>query len=214
MREGGSRRRCIATGETHDRSSLLRFVVGPGGELCPDVSSRLPGRGLWLCPRRDIVETAVKRRLFARAARQAVTTPPGLADRVEGLLAQRCCEVMGLARRAGVAVAGFEKVRSAVSSRKATVLLMALDGAEGGRQKMRGIGRCLPIVIALTAAEMGAVFGREHVVNAAIGDDPLGSRLIAIAEKLAGFRSGAIVDRGTEAGCDWSARLDSGIGAR
>jgi ribosomal protein L7Ae-like RNA K-turn-binding protein len=115
-------------------------------------------------------------------------------------LAQRCCEVMGFARRAGVAVAGFEKVRSAVSSRKATLLLMALDGAEGGRQKMRAIGRYLPIVVVLTAAEMGAVFGREHVVNAAIGDDPLGSRLIAMAEKLAGFRSGAIVERGTEAG--------------
>jgi uncharacterized protein len=200
MQKGGSRRRCIATGEIHDRSSLLRFVVGPGGELCPDVNSRLPGRGLWLCPRRDIVEAAVKRRLFARAARQAVTTPPELADRVEALLAQRCCEVMGLARRAGAAVAGFEKVRSAVASRKATVLLLALDGAEGGRQKIRAIGRYLPVAIVLTAAEMGAIFRREHVVNAAIGDDPLGGRLIAIAEKLAGFRPGAIVDRGSKAG--------------
>jgi uncharacterized protein len=200
MCEGGSRRRCIATGEIHDRSSLLRFVVGPGGELCPDVTSRLPGRGLWLRPRRDILETAVKRRLFARAARQAVTTPPGLSDRVEALLAQRCCEVMGLARRAGVAVAGFDKVRSAVSSRKAVVLVLALDGAEGGRQKMRAIGRELPIAIALTAAEIGAIFGREHVVNAAIGNGSLGSRLIAIAEKLAGFRSGAVVDRVTEPG--------------
>jgi uncharacterized protein len=115
-------------------------------------------------------------------------------------LAQRCCEVMGLARRAGAAVAGFEKVRIAVSSRKATVLLLALDGAERGRQKLRAFGRDVPIVIVLTAAEMGAVFGREHVVNAAIGEYPLGSRLIAIAEKLAGFRFGAIVERGTEAG--------------
>jgi len=129
-------------------------------------------------------------------------------------LAQRCCEVIGLARRAGVAVAGSEKVRSAVGSRKATVLLIALDGAEGGRRKLRAFGRHLPIVIVLTAAEMGAVFGREYVVNAAIGADPFGSRLITIAEKLAGFRSDAIVDRGTDAGAGWSARLDSGIGAR
>ena len=200
MHKGGSQRRCIATGEIRDRSSLLRFVIGPSGELCPDVVSRLPGRGLWVCPRRDILETAVTRRLFARAARQAVTAPPRLADRVEALLAQRCCELVGLARKAGVAVAGFEKVRSAVSSRKVAVLLLALDGTEEGRRKMRAIGRDLPVAIALTAAEMGAVFGREHVVNAAIGDDPLGGRLIAIAEKLAGFRSGAVVDRGTEPG--------------
>ncbi len=99
-----------------------------------------------------------------------------------------------------MAVAGFEKVLSAASSGKAAVLLFALDGAEGGRRKIRAIGRDLPMAVVLTAAEMGAIFGREHVVNAAIGDGALSRRLIAIAEKLAGFRSGAVVDRGTEPG--------------
>jgi uncharacterized protein len=198
MRDVGSHRRCIATGEIRDRSSLLRFVVGPNGEICPDVAACLPGRGLWLWPSRDILETAVKRRLFARAARGPVATPPGLADRVEALLVQRCCEMIGLARRAGEAVAGFEKVLSAATSGKAALLLFALDGADGGHRKIRAIERNLPIAIVLYAAEMGGVFGREHVVNAAIAGNVLSKRCIAVAEKLAGFRSGAIVDRGTE----------------
>jgi uncharacterized protein len=205
MPDTGSHRRCIATGEIRDRASMLRFVVSPGGEICPDVTARLPGRGLWLRPSRDILETAIKRRLFARAARRPVATPPGLADRVEALLVQRCCEMIGLARRAGEAVAGFEKVLGAASSGTAALLLFALDGAEGGRRKIRAIGRNIPIAIVLHAAEMGPVFGREHVVNAAIGGEALSTRLIAVAEKLAGFRSGAIVDRGTE---------PSGVGRR
>ena len=189
-----SHRRCIVTGELHDRSSLLRFVVGPNDEVVVDLASRLPGRGLWLTPRRDILERAISRRLFARFAHRAIMTPPGLADRIEGLLVQRCFEMIGLARRAGFAVAGFEKAREAVRMGKVGLLFRALDGAGGGR-RICALGRGPPIAIVLTATEMGAIFGRDHVVNIAIGDGRLSDRLIAVAQKIAGFRPGAVIDR-------------------
>jgi uncharacterized protein len=192
----------------------LRFVVGPSGELVADAAAELPGRGLWLTPRRDIVEHAVAKRLFARAARQTVAVPPGLADRVEGVLARRCCDTIGLARRAGLAVAGFEKVCEAVRAGKAALLLSALDGAEGGRGKIRALGRNLPLARVLTAAEIGAVFGRHHVVHVAFGGGRLSRRLIADAEKIAGFRSGAVIDRGVGHSAVRPARQDGGIGSR
>lgn len=198
MNAVGSQRRCIITGEVRDRSNLFRFVIGPGGELVPDVASHLPGRGLWMIPRRDIIESAPPRRLLARLAHRSVIVPPGLADRVEALLVQRCLDMVGLARRAGLAVAGFEKVCDAVRTGKVGLLILALDGAEGGRRKVRAAGRGLPAAIVLTAAEMGAIFGRDHVVNIAIGLGRLSGRLIAIAEKITGFRPGAVVDRGVE----------------
>jgi uncharacterized protein len=207
-------RRCIATGEICDRSSLLRFVVGPNGELVADMASRLPGRGLWLTPRRDILERAIARRLFARSAHRAIITPAGFADRVETLLVQRCVDGIGLGRRAGLAVAGFEKSCEAVRTGKASLLLLALDGAEGGRRKMRALARGLPVAIVLTAAEMGAIFGRDHVVNIAIGDGRLSGRLIAVAEKIVGFRPGAVIDRGVEPAPGRSAWQDSGVGSR
>ena len=209
-----SQRRCIATGEIHDRSSLLRFVVGPNGELVADVASRLPGRGLWLTPRRDLLESAIARRLFARSARRAIITPAGFADRVEALLVQRCMDAIGLGRRAGVAFAGFEKTCEVLRTGKATLLLLALDGAEGGRRKIRALRRGLPVAIVLTAAEMGTIFGRDHVVNIAIGDGRLASRLIAVAEKIAGFRPGTVVDRGSEPAPAARHLEDSGIGFR
>jgi uncharacterized protein len=172
---------------------LLRFVVGPDGEIVPDVAARLPGRGLWLTPRRDMVERAVAKRLFARAARRPLEVPSGLADRIEALLAARCRDGLGLARRAGLAVGGFEKVREAVLAGRAAVLFEAIDAAAGGRRKMGALGRGLPIVIALTAAELGAAFGREQVVHAAVRAGALGVRLLADATKLAGFRAGAAV---------------------
>ena len=47
-------RRCLATGETLPKSSLIRFVVAPGDAAVPDLAERLPGRGLWISARRDV----------------------------------------------------------------------------------------------------------------------------------------------------------------
>jgi uncharacterized protein len=197
-----------------DRATLLRLVLGPGGELVPDVAARLPGRGLWLTPRRDIVDRAVTKRLFARAARQPVAMPPGLADRIEALLVRHCCDLIGLARRAGLAVAGFEKVRAATGGGKSALLLAALDGAADGRRKLRALRRDLPLAIVLTAAELGAAFGREHMVNASVGAGPLGARILADAQRIAGFRDGAAVERGENPASAQPGRPEGGSEAR
>jgi uncharacterized protein len=202
------------TGEVSDRSCLLRFVVAPSGELVPDIAARLPGRGLWLTPRRDIVERAVVKRVFVRAARRPIVVPAGLADRVEALLVQRCIDAVGLARRAGLAVAGFERVSHAARAGKAGLLLAAVDGAASARRKIRALARDLPLVCALTAAEIGTAFDREHVVNASLGAGPLCGRLVADAEKIVGFRAEAVVERAVQPVPARPARQDGGIGAR
>jgi uncharacterized protein len=183
------------TGQIGERGSLLRFVVGPDGVLVPDVEARLPGRGLWLTPRRDIVDRAAAKRLFARAARQPVSLPADLADRIEALLARRCGDMLGLARRAGLAVAGFDRVEDAVRLGRATMLLAAVDGAEGGRRKL---ARGVPSGSVLTAAELGAAFGRDRIVHVAVGGGTLCERLRLDLVKLAGFRAGAALDRGID----------------
>src|SRR5690348_18400262 len=70
--EAGPARRCLATGTVAPSAEMLRFVVGPDGRIAFDAARRLPGRGLWLTARRDIVAEAVNKRLFARAAKAPV----------------------------------------------------------------------------------------------------------------------------------------------
>lgn len=193
---------------------MLRFVVAPNGELVPDLAASLPGRGLWLTPRRDIVARAVAKRLFARAARRPLAVPAELADRLEALLAQRCIDAIGLGRRAGLAVAGFERVCEAVRGGKVAALLAAIDGAEGGRRKLLALTREVPVARVLTATEMGAAFGREHATNASFGAGPLCRRLLADAQKLAGFRANAAVERAETSVPAGPVRQEDGIGAR
>jgi len=186
-----TQRRCLVTGAVLAKTALLRFVVAPDGAVVPDIAARLPGRGLWLTARRDIVEAAVAKRLFGRAAREPVTVSGDLADRVEFLLRQRCADLIGLARRSGKAVAGYEKVRAALRDGEAAVLLAAADGGESGREKVRAAAPLLPLVEVLTAAELGAAFGRDHVVHAVVGPGRLAKALLGDAARLAGFRAAA-----------------------
>jgi hypothetical protein len=173
---------------------LLRFVVAPDGAVVPDVEARLPGRGLWLLSRRDIVERAVAKRVFARAARRPVATAPELADRCEALLARRCCDALGLARRAGLAIAGYERVGEAVRRGNAALLLFALDGAEAGRRRMAAGARNVASASVLDAGELSGVFGRERVTFVAVGPGPLCARLRTELARLAGFRAAASLE--------------------
>jgi hypothetical protein len=66
----------------------------------------------------------------------------------------------------------------------------------------------------LTSAEMGGVFGRDHVVHVALGGGRLSRRLLADAEKIAGFRPGALVDRGAEPAAPRRLKHDDSIGTR
>ena len=190
--ETGPIRRCIATGERLAKDAMVRCVVDPDGVIVPDVAAALPGRGLWLTAQRDIVALAIKKRAFDRAAKRTVKVPADLADRIEALLAQRCRDGIGLARRSGRAVAGFEKVGQALRAGEVGLLLAASDGAENGRQKVaalaHGLGAAVGIGSALTAAELGAAFGRDHVVHAALGPGALADRVRTDGARLAGFR--------------------------
>jgi uncharacterized protein len=186
--ETGAERRCLVTGAVRAKAELVRFVVSPEGAIVPDIAGRLPGRGLWLTARRDIVATAVSKRLFGRAARRPVIVDEALADRVEALLAARCRDLIGLARRAGEAAMGFVKVEKMLSAGVAGLLLGAADGARDGRGKLRALAPDIPERAELTAAELGAAFGRDWVVHVALREGRLAETLAQELGRLEGFR--------------------------
>jgi predicted RNA-binding protein YlxR (DUF448 family) len=181
-------RRCIVTRESKPKSELLRFVVAPDGAVVPDMLGALPGRGIWVSADRASVEAAVAKRLFSRAAQRQVTVDPALADRIEAQLLRRCLDLIGLARRGGGAVSGFEKVRAFLAKSPVGVLLAASDGADDGREKMERLAHGAPIVSALNRQELGRAFGREQVVHAVVASGKIADQLRAAARRLSGFR--------------------------
>jgi predicted RNA-binding protein YlxR (DUF448 family) len=194
-------RRCIVSGAREPVDRLVRFVVGPDGEIVPDVAAKLPGRGLWLRADRDMISAASVGDAFSRSARRRVSVPADLADRVERSLKRHCLGLIGLARRSGQLLVGYEKVRAALASGRVGALLEARDGAAGGRSKVTGRAPEVPVVELFDAGEIGAAVGREHVVHAAVLRGRLAERILAEAARIAAVVADTARD-GTDEGTE------------
>ncbi len=186
-------RRCIVTGEVLPEARLVRFAADPDGNVVPDVAVALPGRGMWVTATRAAVAAAVKKSLFAKSAKAPVKATADLPDRVERLLAGRMQADLGLARRSGALVLGFDNVMRELDARQPPALLVeARDGAADGRRKLAGAARSrglkIQTVECLTSAELSVALGRENVIHAAIKPGRLAERLIFDAGRLGGFR--------------------------
>ena len=167
----GPLRTCIATGEEGTPERMIRFVVGPQGDVVPDLARRLPGRGMWVRAERAAVERAVAKNLFAKSAKAAVRP-----ERVERLLLERALSDLGRARRAGRAVAGFVKVEQMIGRQRAGLLIVADEAQGDGLGKLQASG--LPIARLGDAAALGGIFGREQTVYAAVARDDAGGEFI------------------------------------
>ncbi|MFQ6773771.1 RNA-binding protein [Cereibacter sphaeroides] len=181
-------RRCLATGERGPKAGLVRFGLGPESQVVPDILGRLPGRGMYVSADRKAIEKAAAKGLFARAARQPVKVPEGLADLVEAQLARRVIDLISLARKAGEAVAGYEKVKDWLSKDEAKVLIQASDGSERGKSKLHPPEGKRSFIGCLTARELGLAFGREHAIHGALAAGGLTTRVQDEAARLAGLR--------------------------
>jgi len=193
--ETGPLRRCIATRDVRPKAELLRFVVGPEGRPLPDPAERLPGRGLWLTPRRDIVAAAAAKGLFSKAASRRVKMPDDLVGEVEQLLRARCLALLGLARRAGQLRAGFEKVREDLKAGRAGLLLAARDGAADGRRKLAALAGGRPIIDLFDSAELSAALGLERVVHAALAEGRMLERVRRELDRLQTMQAAADTQR-------------------
>lgn len=194
---GDPERRCIATGEVQPKRGLIRFGVSPDGIIVPDILEKLPGRSIWVSAEREALEKAVSKGLFARAARQQVTVPENLVVDVEAALAKRLIDGISMARKAGKAVAGFEKVKDWLGREEARILFQATDGSERGKSKLHPPGGRGSFFQVLTASELGLSFGRERVIHAALGFGGLTERIREDAIRLSGVRE---VDGGETTG--------------
>ena len=183
-------RKCLVTGERKPIAELIRFVIGPGDQVVPDLAAKLPGRGMWLSADAQGIKTARDKRLFARAARQNVVVDPDLPERIERLLAERAIQTLSLARRAGEAVSGHDKVRAALEAGTVSALIQARDGAADGRRKLAAkAADGVPVIAVLDAQELGNAFGRDAAVHVALQPGGLSDRVVADCERLIGFRS-------------------------
>lgn len=185
-------RQCGVTRERLPQTEMVRFVLSPDGVVTPDVQGKLPGRGVWITARREILDEAVKKGAFKRGFKGEAKVPDGLTDLVETLLLRRCQNVLSLAKKGGQIVLGYDQVRGELRSRRPGHLLEASDGAEDGRNKVYFLAKALyddvKIAGALSSEELGMAFGRAHVIHGLIRAGGFSRSWGVAYGRLAGFR--------------------------
>lgn len=173
----GPLRTCVATREVRSPDELIRFVAAPNGVVVADLKRKLPGRGVWVSARREAVERAVERRLFARGLKAAVTVPDDLPDAVETALVEELRQGLALANKAGRVVTGFDTVVKTIGGKqRIAAVVHASEAADDGKRKIgqavrRRLGDAadaVPIVTDLSGHDLDLALGRSHVIHAAL----------------------------------------------
>ncbi|MEM9708318.1 MAG: RNA-binding protein [Pseudomonadota bacterium] len=181
-------RRCVATGEVQPKRGLIRFGLSPDAQVVPDIAGKLPGRGVYVSAERAALVKAVDKKLFGRGLKANVTVPENLLEDIDRLLARRVTDLISMARKAGIAVTGFEKVKDWLAKGEAVILLQASDGSERGKSKLYKPGGRGSFFDVLSAEELGLSFGRERVIHAALARGGLTESIREDAIRLSGVR--------------------------
>ena len=207
-------RSCILTRRTASRDELIRLVLGPDGQVHPDVRAKAPGRGAWIGVTRAELEAAIAKNKLKPALARAfktgdVTIGPDLPERIEAALQRACLDRLGMEARSGTLVNGGERVEQAARSGKVHLLLFAADAGADGRRKLdqawrvggaeeRGHRHGLEIPVARPILSMA--LGRENVVHAALTDPRAAARVLAALTRWRAFIVGtAGLGRGDDA---------------
>lgn len=183
--ESSPERSCIVTRVSKPKAELIRFVIGPNATLVPDLASKLPGRGIYVCASRLAVAEAIAKKAFTRAAKTQVKVPEGFIATLEALMARRVADSLSLARKAGQVVTGFEKVEAAITKGEVEALLHASDAGEDGLKKLNHYHG--PTFHFLPRETLSTILARENAVHAAVTFGPAAAFFIAEARRFALF---------------------------
>ena len=195
-------RTCALTREVRPISDLVRFVVGPAGEVVPDVKRKLPGRGIWVTATRAAISDATERNVFTRGFRREVHVPRDLAAQTERLLERAALDALAIAGKAGAIVGGFSKVEAALGRRDVLALIHAGDAADDGKRKLaatlhRNTGGKpgeITVIDTFTGIQLDLALGRPNVVHAALLAGPGSGTFLARVARLTRFRTGFSTD--------------------
>ena len=163
---------------------MLRFALTPERQIVFDVSEKLPGHGFWLKADKDLLQKAIEKRLFYKAAKGTVGIPADLQRQVETSLRGRCLNLMSLSRKAGLLVFGYEAVKKAVGQGDAVVAFEADDSSLRGQNKIFKSDDIFPIYTFFSRADLGSITGMDEVVHIALLKGKLSEQAAMLARKL------------------------------
>lgn len=150
----------------------------------PDIDGNLPGEGLWVTAEVEFITRAcVEGKLGAGVDANA------LVEQTDRLLARKCLDLLGLARKAGTAVMGFEKVRALLEGKGPALLIQASDAAADGKRKLKQRIAAENVYELFPTEALSRAVGKENTVHIGVKVDITTGRLAKELRRLAMIRT-------------------------
>lgn len=180
-------RTCIVTRNHITPDQAIRLVVSPDGQLLFDLKGNLPAKGYWVTASREHLESLLSN---PKRLKQIKNVKEVAEDFIENLIAalqNQILNQLGLARRAGQLIFGFEKTKIWLKDNKPALALIATNGSESEIERLGLTRYDAPIYRVLTKEQQGAALGREHVVHIVLKNGKLAQNMSKDCQHLAGF---------------------------
>ncbi len=125
-------RSCVSCRSKAEKQSLIRIVRSPEGRAVIDIAKKLDGRGVYICPDDDCIESAKKSGILGRSL--GISIEPAFWDKLKDFAKSfgvntslKIRSVLGLARKSGTLLIGMDNIES---SKKKVLVLTAKDCSE------------------------------------------------------------------------------------
>lgn len=169
---------CSVTGAVLSSGSALRLVQAPDGRWVPDLKWELPGKAL---------DIAFSPEALQQAIVQHQLEGEDIAGLVAAQLRKRALGYLGLLRRSGGMVAGFEKVQETLKRAPSGAWECAVHAADAGAdgvRKLRGAQGEMAEVTVFSRHELAQATGFANPVHLLLKADALTSKFVEAARRL------------------------------
>lgn len=194
-------RHCIVTRQKKPRDDMIRFVLSPDHIVTPDLKEKLPGRGVWLTAKKELLTEAIKKGHFNRGFQERSEPPEQLEDLVETLLKQAALGRLKLANKSGEMVMGATKLMAALEKGSIIALIHASGASPEETRKLDhrlrtnveqmgklGSINSKNIFNCFKTEELSLAFGAANVIHAGLKTGGAGLAAIKAMQKLVSYQ--------------------------
>lgn len=179
-------RTCVGCRVSGDPQDLVRLVVGPEGDVVPDLAGGAFGRGAWVHPRLVCLEGAVRGGLSRGLKTQIKTDVPQVVSQLRHAAVRRTISLLQAAQRAKRVAIGTAALEDAERDGRVELLVLASDAkASADLSAVRRLGARGRVRLFSTKAELGAAFKRDELALIGLVSTDLSrevSRMISVSE--------------------------------
>jgi predicted RNA-binding protein YlxR (DUF448 family) len=165
---------------------LVRLVVGPDGEVAPDLAGGAFGRGAWVHPRPACVADAVRGGLSRGLKTKVTSSVSEVTELLRQAASRRVLALLTAAQRGRLAAVGTIALEEAERDDRVELLVLAGDAkASSQLSPVMRLGQRGRVRLFKTKAELGAAFGRDELALVGLLSPDLSqevSRMISVSE--------------------------------